>query len=81
MITVITWVAIICYTSTNASCHALQNIPDVAGCTEVWNEMKKKVSTARLAQCFSMRTLVVSQSGSMPPLPAGVEYLTTGPAR
>lgn len=82
MITVITWSVIICYTATGfSSCFLHQDLPDAKGCDEVLAVIKAKRPVARIEQCFSRRTLVVSQTGTLPALPAGVEYLTTGPAK
>lgn len=82
MITVIAYFAIVCYTGTIASCIEFTSLPDQAACTEVLKLVQgTNRLTARLERCSPYRVLVVSQTGTLPALPAGVEYLTTGPAR
>jgi hypothetical protein len=66
MITVITWFALVCFTTTNASCVLFDSLPSEADCPTVLATVKKKIPGAQLRQCDSHRSLVVSQTGTLP---------------
>lgn len=56
--TVITaFFAIVCYTSTLASCLKFEALPDAQACTEVYATIKAKRSAARLEQCGTYRMI------------------------
>lgn len=73
MITVTAWFAIICYTTTIASCQTFQALPNATECTLILNKIKTKRKDARLEMCDTYNALVISQSGN-PPV-ANTNYL------
>jgi hypothetical protein len=81
MITVTAYFLVWCYTTTIASCQTIASLPDAAECDKIMVKVKTKHPGARKDECDSYNVLVISQTGTLPPLPAGVDYLTTAPAK
>lgn len=63
MIETVAYFALVCFTTTNASCHFIGPLANAAACAQVGATLKKKISTARVAQCDTYSVAMPASCG------------------